>query len=161
MLDAGCGRGRNARFLKQFGADIICADTDARALRVVLDSRYALWPPEAAHSGRREGSGRLAPIQVNLRSCLWPFRRDVFNLILSIDFLDMQLLDAFAYSLKRGGLLLIETISGRGGNYLKLPHRGELRSTLDQKFDVRIYREMSAGPPGQNAVTVRTLAIRH
>jgi hypothetical protein len=60
--------------------------------------------------------------------------------------------------LRKGGHLLFETMGGQGGNYLRLPHIGEMRTLLEHDFRLLYYREKRVGPCWANAVTVRLIA---
>jgi len=66
----------------------------------------------------------------------------------------------FARSLVPGGCLLLETVAGRGGNYLELPQEGELKAVLGFAFDLEFYEERLVGPSDCNAVVVKLLARR-
>jgi len=66
----------------------------------------------------------------------------------------------FAESLIPGGFLILETIPGHGGNYLKLPKACQLRSTLSEHFEFEFYQERPVGPSVYGAVAVRLLAKR-
>ena len=55
---------------------------------------------------------------------------------------------------------MLQTVPGCGGNHRELPGPGELRTELEQYFDLEFYREQAVGPPGCGAVTVQVLAKR-
>ena len=64
------------------------------------------------------------------------------------------------YSLAPGGYLLLETVSGRGGNYLELPTAGAIRADLQNAFCFERYEERKVGPVDANSVAVKLLAKR-
>ena len=68
-----------------------------------------------------------------------------------------SLYEYFDLSLRPGGFLYCETISGRGGNYLELPKAGELQHKLQRSFEFEVYKEKRTGPQSQDAVTVTLL----
>jgi SAM-dependent methyltransferase len=146
IIDVACGAGRNAFYLAEFCPSVICVDRDLTRLRNQLPSRVV--------------SLRLTLFEMDLLEDPWPFGSHTIGGIVLVDFLDLSLFALFERSLIEGGYLLIETVSGRGGNYLELPKASELRMVLEKSFDFRLYREVKVGPRGSNAVTVRLLARR-
>ncbi len=143
ILDIPCGSGRNAFPLAALGCTVICADNDLTRL----------------HSPNRLAS-RLIPQQLDLIADAWPFKRASAGGIVNVHFLLLPLFLHFENSLARGSYLLLETVPGRGGNYLQLPKAGELRSLLKGSFELEFYKEIKTGPQGCDAVAVRLLARR-
>lgn len=90
----------------------------------------------------------------------WPFEAGSAGAIINVHLLLPTLFPLFETSLLSGRYLLIETIPAHGGNYLKLPRAGELRSALQHAFDFEFYKERKAGPGNYDAVTVQLLARR-
>jgi hypothetical protein len=88
----------------------------------------------------------------------WPFGPIFAGGIINVHFLLPQLFPSFERSLLPGGYLLLETVSGYGGNHLELPKAGELRSVLEKVFQFEFYQESPVGPSDCDAVTVRMLA---
>jgi hypothetical protein len=146
IIDVACGSGRNAFYLAEFNSNVICVDRDLTRLKKQLPSQSV--------------SPRLALIEMDLLRDPWPFGQQTIGGIVLVDFLDLSLLSLFENSLIADGYLLIETVSGRGGNYLELPKANELRRALEKSFYFRIYREVKVGPRASDAVTVRLLARR-
>lgn len=106
VLDAGCGTGGNAEYLRRFG-DVTGVDVSGEALRFA----------------RRRPALRLAHASVERL----PFRDNSFDLVLSNDVLchlqvadDRRAVDEFARVLRPGGVL-----------YLQLPAFDQLRSHHD------------------------------
>jgi SAM-dependent methyltransferase len=160
VLDAGCGAGRNARFLRMLGFDVVCADKNERAVRSIVDFGDAERLAGEAGPGCRVGG--LMPLIVDLNRKNWPFARDAFKAIVSIDFVDVQLFGSFRTSLRNGGLLVVESVSGRGGNYLELPTRCAVESALRDcsELELLFYKDRTVGPAGQNAVTLKMMAVK-
>jgi len=154
ILDLACGSGRNALWLAQHGCTVVCLDKDLDRLR-------------ATQAQLRRGSStasrflsRILPIRLDLLLDPWPFRPRAFGAIVNVHFLSLALLPWIENSLQPGGLLLLETIPGHGCNYLELPSSGQLKRSLCDAFDVRLYRERRVGPRGCDAVVVKLLAWR-
>ncbi|MCU1264573.1 MAG: hypothetical protein JWM21_891 [Acidobacteria bacterium] len=145
IIDVACGSGRNAMIFAEMGCDVICVDINLTRLKNHLSGQ----------ASRFESSSRLKLRTLDLINDPWPFKAGAIGAIINIDFLLPTLFPCFAYSLVPGGHLLIETISGRGGNYLELPGAGEVRSALETGFHLELYEERKVGPKESNAVTVK------
>lgn len=146
IIDVACGSGRNAVQVAKFGSSVICVDQDLTRLKTQMYER--------------DFSRRLTLFEMDLLADPWPFRPRSIGGIILADFLDRSLFRSFEISLIPGGYMLIETVSGRGGNYLGLPRAGELKTAFEKSFDILIYREVKVGPGASNAVTVKMLAQR-
>ena len=146
-----CGSGRNALFLVQLGATVICIDKELSPFHANLQRKREFVAPL---------SKRLLPRKIDLVKDRWPFERGSVGGIINVHFFLPALLPHFACSLAPGGHLLLETISGHGNNYLELPRQGELKAALIDAFDVAFYVERLVGPSGHNAVAVKVLARR-
>jgi SAM-dependent methyltransferase len=155
VLDAGCGFGRNALALSLRGLDVVCADGDLARLSTLTS---LAGPFFSTHKLPEQDVGRLLPVCVNLDGSAWPFRKSTFSAIVCVHFHHLDLLDAFRFSLIRGGLLYIETFGGQGQNYLDLPRKGELRDSLGKNYELRFYTEKAVGPPSSSAASVKLLA---
>jgi hypothetical protein len=90
----------------------------------------------------------------------WPFASASIGGIVLVDFVDRSLFEFFIDAVLPGGYILIETVSGRGGNYLELPKSGELRKAFKKSCEISVYKEKRAGPIAHDAVTVKMLARR-
>lgn len=146
MVDVACGSGRNAIYLAQLGCSVICLDRDTSRFRSDFVATSILK--------------RLKLIQMDLLADPWPFSQQTTGGIVLVDFLHVSLFPKFHSCLIKGGYVLIETVSARGGNYLELPKAGELRAAFDASFNFCFYREHKAGPPEVDAVAVKMLAMR-
>jgi hypothetical protein len=103
---------------------------------------------------------RLIPCQIDLEKDPWPFNPCSVGGIINVHFTLPSLFPLFRSSLARNGYLLIETVPGCGGNYLKLPGRGELKNAFESAFVFETYKERPVGPSNCNSVTVKMLARR-
>lgn len=154
IVDLACGSGRNAIPFARLGCTVICLDRDLESLyrtRDALSNRRVAGRSLASH---------LVPLQSDLANDPWPFSPRTLGGIVNVHYLDNRLFPKFAKSMQSGAYLLLETISGHGGNYLDLPKRGDLRSALEQAFALEVYEERKVGPPDYNSVAVRLLARR-
>jgi len=155
-LDAGCGYGRNARFLESLGATVVCVDNDSAVLDAVLDPSYVLSLPGKTNDG---GRGKVIPIRADLIGAAWPFRPATFTAVISVAFRwDDRFLGNCRRILRTGGYLFVESVGGHGGNYLELPKIGEIERSARMTFDVEFYTESRVGPPEELAVSFKLLA---
>jgi hypothetical protein len=144
IIDVACGSGRHALFLAQLGCTVICVDKDLSRL-----------PDEAKLSKLP-----LTRCQLDLITDPWPFGAATIGGIILVDFLHLPLISRFEESLISGGLLLLETVSGRGENYRELPQAGEVLVAAQSAFDIKFYKESLVGPPQLRRVSVKMLARR-
>lgn len=151
ILDAPCGYGRHAISLHKLGCQIACADIDDQALGTLtcLNKDFAA-----------AGQQSLELFKVDLVTGDWPFEKSQFSGALNVHFYQANLLTNIAYSLASGGLLYIETIANRKGNFTQLPKAGEIQTILSDAFQFLHLQESHAGPAGSGKVTVRMLARR-
>jgi len=152
ILDVACGSGRNANVFFGLGCDVICIDKDLNGFRSV--------EPIIDHAPLRSATPHLCLRRVDLMSDPWPFGANSIGGILNVHFLLPALFPFFEKSLKSKGYLLLETVSGCGGNYVQLPKAGEIRSAFEKAFDLEFYKERKVGPEKCDAVTVQLLAKR-
>src|ERR1700730_5460989 len=149
-LDVACGFGRNAIALVAHGCHVVCVDRDLLRLRQLHKSRERLLG-----AGSIAGQpGSIMPVCANLREEFWPFSGELFNAIISIHFVKIELFPLFFFSLATHGYLYIETFGNHGQNYLDLPKPGQIRTALNRLFAVIYYDEKRVGPRG-DAVTVK------
>jgi SAM-dependent methyltransferase len=149
ILDAPCGYGRHAFSLQELGCRITCADIDDRALE-----QLAWFNKTLAEAGQKH----LELLKVDLVNGDWPFKEAQFSGALNVHFYESKLITNMAYSLVSGGLLYIETIASRGGNFMQLPKAGLIRNLLADTFEFILLKESHAGPTNSGKVTVRMLA---
>jgi hypothetical protein len=62
---------------------------------------------------------------------------------------------SFSESIAEGGLLILETIKARGGNFIAAANRSSLRGALEPAFSFLAYKERRTGPDGVDAVAVQ------
>lgn len=153
ILDVACGRGRNSAWVSYLGGCVTAIDIDLSGIRA---HRNDLPPSNLANALRRVELQRL-----DLVNDPWPYPPSSVGGIVNIHFLHEPLLEAFARSLVSGGLLVLETVDARGGNYRQLPEVGFLRKALGEHFEFPLYRERQVRTPGVNAVSVRLVGKRH
>ena len=151
ILDAPCGYGRHARALQELGCRVTCADVDDRALEQLTRLN------KLSDGGRRK---RLQLCRIDLVNSDWPFKQGQFSGALNVHFYDTKLLTRIAFSLASGGLLYVETIANRKGNFMQLPEAGEVEQLLRGYFDFIYFKERHAGPTSCNKVTLRMFARR-
>jgi SAM-dependent methyltransferase len=149
ILDAPCGDGRHALSLRELGCRITCADIDDRALK-----QLACFNKTIAEAGQKH----LELLRIDLVNGDWPFKEAQFSGALNVHFYESKLLTNIAYSLVSDGLLYIETIANRRGNFMQLPEAGEVRNLLADTFEFLFLKESHAGPTNSGKVTVRMLA---
>jgi hypothetical protein len=104
--------------------------------------------------------GRLKTHKVDLINDPWPYENQAVGAIICVHFVLPKLIEFFAHSLKDGGFLLLESIDGRGGNYLELPPSGFVNELLSDDFIFRHYEERKVGPSTCDAVTVKLFAMK-
>lgn len=125
-LDLACGQGRHTAALAAAGYRVVAMDIASTAL---------------AHS-RATAPHDNTVLYVQADVDAWPFAADAFDLVVQVDFLERKLFADLRRSVRRGGLLLIDTFLDQGRPNAEGPSRpefllkaGELRSAFDD-FDV-------------------------
>ena len=152
ILDVACGGGRNAVLLAHLGGNVIGIDNDLKRLEAervrLADTIFA------------PAFSKIKPFSLDLLADEWPFQPGSIGGIVNVHFLCSALFPAFASSIVPGGCLLLETIQGRGGNYLQLPKAKTLQSAFENFFALNLYKERKAGPKNHDAVTVQMFGTR-
>jgi SAM-dependent methyltransferase len=151
ILDAPCGYGRHALSLQELGCRITCADIDDKALE-----QLACFNKIFAEAGQKH----LELFKVDLVNGDWPFEEAQFSGALNVHFYERKLLSNIAYSLISDGLLYVETIANKKGNFVQLPKAGEIQNILADTFEFLYLKESHAGPTDSGKVTIRMLARR-
>jgi SAM-dependent methyltransferase len=108
-LDLACGQGRHAAALHRAGYAVVAMDVSMRALRHAC-----------ANADTRGG---ILAVQADADA--WPFAQGSFDLVVQVDFLDRRIFPLLGESLRRGGLLLIDTFLDRGHRNAEGPSRPE------------------------------------
>lgn len=142
IADVACGYGRNTKFFVDAGCHVYCIDRNTEALTSI------------AHKYTQE---QVTPYEMDFSIQPWPFKPETLGAVINVHYYQKDLVECFAESLKPGGYLLIESIDGRGGNYLELPPEGFIKSKL-QGFELILYQERRVGPADYDAVTCKVLA---
>jgi tellurite methyltransferase len=117
-LDVACGQGRHSAALREKGYDVIAMDVARTGLGHAL----------------RTAPGSM-PVQADTDA--WPFAPESFDVVVQVDFLERRLFPVLACSLRRGGLLLVDTFLDQGRPNAEGPsnpafvlRRGELREAF-------------------------------
>ncbi len=153
IIDVASGYGRNALLLASMGAEVVCVDNDPAAISFIeSDVKKVIRP-------RKYAKG-LTTMLMDLREDAWPFRPRSVGGIVNVHFFHASLMSHFVNSIKKKGLLVVETISGHGDNYLELPPLGFILNSLGSAFDVLHYREAKVGPLKSNAARVHLVAAK-
>jgi SAM-dependent methyltransferase len=148
ILDAPCGYGWHAISLQELGCRVTCADVDDKALE-----QLACFNKIITEAGRK----RFELLEVDLLNDDWPFDEAQFSGALNVHFYNSNLITNIAHSLVSDGLLYVETIANRKGNFMQLPRAGEIPNLLADTFELIHLKERHAGPTNSGKVTVRML----
>jgi SAM-dependent methyltransferase len=146
ILDAPCGTGRNSAWISYIGGEVIGLDIDLGGIK---KKRSEGSVPPFGRAFRR-----IKLIEKDLLNDPWPYPPLSLGGLINVHFLHMPLLSQFSQSIRAGGLLILETVEARGGNYHQLPEARRIYDTLRGSFSFLIYKERSAGLAGTSAVTV-------
>jgi SAM-dependent methyltransferase len=151
IVDVPCGYGRNAAYIASLGVPVLCIDINDDALEFI---KFGINLTTA----ELKDPNLLNTLKLDLINDPWPFKDESIGAIINVHFFNPRVMDLFLRSLKKGGYLLIETIDGRGGNYLELPTQGFIKIKLTDAFDIRYFIEKKVGPLHSNASTAALLA---
>lgn len=132
IADIACGSGRNLLSVLEQARRIDCYD-----IRPDCIDPYIL-----SSCGKR-----LKRYTTDLLASHFSLRQDEYSVIFLIHFYHSIVLTQIVQAIKPGGLLVLETVDSRGGNYLELPHVGEI---FDLISPLRIITS-TAKPTGPNA----------
>lgn len=152
ILDVACGGGRNSAWVSHLGGRAIAIDIDLSNIRANIS--------DLPDSILAQALRRIELQQLDLIRDPWPFLPRSVGGLINIHFLHKPLLEAFSKSLVSGGLLILETIEARGGNYLQLPEAGFLKKALQEYFDFPVYIERRVKTGIANAASVKLVGKR-
>jgi SAM-dependent methyltransferase len=144
-IDVPSGHGRHSYLLVEHGFDVIAIDADESALRYVC---------EGAPGGNLRIMCVVADCLIDI-----PLATDTIFIAVVVHFISSALLHTLSRLLRTGGYLVYETYGGNGGNYLALPHPGQIAAELHPSFELIYYQEKPVGPR-KDTVTVKCLAKR-
>jgi len=151
ILDIACGYGRNAAFLASYDKEILCIDNNEESLEYIKAGNnlttVGLKHPEL-----------LSTKKMDLKIDSWCFEDESISAIINVHFFLPKLIPYFVKSLKIGGYLLIETIDGKGNNYLELPEYNYLKNYLKNSFEFIYYKEKRVKPFIENKSSVKLFA---
>ena len=126
VADIACGFGRNAFYFARRGFRVYCLDNDDSAL-----ARIATYRP---------ANEDLIPISIILDDQILPFEADSLGGALCIYSWRYQWCDSLipkiGHLVRAGGFISIETVAGRGQNYLELPRAGYIALQLRDRKSV-------------------------
>lgn len=146
ILDLPCGYGRHSIWLADLGYRVLAADIDAA--RILSFTSLSESMPENHCQG----------MVLDANSPL-PLPRGTFDAVVITDFVNPRLLAGVAPLLRNGGLLVYQTMSGRGGNWRELPERGQAAQMLSARFDIIHCSTRPAGPKDANVETVSLFGL--
>lgn len=147
VLDIPCGYGRHAKWLADFGHKIVAAD-------IAIDRILSFTlPSETVSVGGCQG------IILNAHDAL-PFPHEIFDVVLTIDFVSAAMLSRIASYIKFNGLFIYQTMSGRGQNWRELPPVGETLKILAPDFEILSYQVRPAGPSKSESETAHIVGRR-
>ena len=132
-LDLACGQGRHSLALARAGYRVVAMDVSMKALHHLRSTATGA------------GDGGLLPVQADADA--WPFVPAVFDLVVQVDYLDRRLFAPLRDSLRRGGLLLIDTFLDQGRCNVDGPSRTEFLLAAGElprafaSFDLLRYEE--------------------
>jgi SAM-dependent methyltransferase len=134
-LDLAAGEGRNSIFLSELGFEVVALDISQRALTKLRNAGSLTGAP-------------VFPAVVDLEN--YPLPDNLFDAVLVFNYLNRELAEPIANSLKRGGILIYETLTidylrwNPGFNPRYLLARGEL-SEMFPTLRLLKYRESDVG----------------
>ena len=143
IADIACGSGRNLLPFLDQKRRIDCYD-----IRPDCIDPYVL----------NNSGNRLKRYTTDLLASNFSLRQNKYSLIFLVHFYHSTVLTQIVQAIKPGGLLVLETVDNRGGNYVELPHIGEI---FDLILPLRIIT-CTAKPTGPNAdrQVVKLIAVR-
>lgn len=103
---------------------------------------------------------RLKVLLLDVLKEPWPFAASTLGGIIIVDFLPWKLFPRIVESLIPSGCMLLETVSGRGGNFRELPRAGQLKAIFEGSIIIEDYKEKYVGPRTTEAVTVKMIGRR-
>ena len=139
-LDLPCGFGRHSRLLAAHGVSVVAADLHMASLKASKSM--------AIHSVALDASHGM------------PFRPDVFDLIVVVDYSQEGLISFIKSNLSRNGFIIYSTYQGRGGNWVGLPRRSSFLQEISDGFESIILRLKDVGPGKEERVSVCFLGKR-
>lgn len=128
-LDVACGSGRNSIFMANNGFNVDALDISS----VALDNLKKLEDPN------------INPTLVDLDD--YEFKKDFYNLIIKTNFLDKEIIYKLKESLKKDGLIIIETYMEDSENEKKdsnpdyLLKKDELKTFFKDGYEILDYDE--------------------
>jgi 2-polyprenyl-3-methyl-5-hydroxy-6-metoxy-1,4-benzoquinol methylase len=142
IADVACGYGRNAKVLASLGCEVHCLDSNVDALALIAAMEQA----------------KMSPVQIDLACHPWPYAPQSLEAVINIHYYQADLIEHFLEALRSGGLVLIETIDARKGNYLQLPKQGVIHSLVSEQCEIIEFLEKKAEPEAYGTAALKLLA---
>ena len=137
IADIACGSGRNLLPFLQSGQRIDCYD-----IRPTCIDPYIV----------KACAQRLRRYEANLLDANFSLPHAEYSLVLLIHFYNAGVVSQIIQAIKPGGLLVLETIDDRRGNYVELPQLGEVFKLITPRLHIVNCAAKPAGPNQQRQV---------
>ena len=141
VLDIPSGTGRHSVELKARGMHVVAADLDMTVLK------HSLLTPST-----------ISRVLLDANRTL-PFKDGTFDLAIIVHPMSSALMNTVPRVVRKGGYIIFETFSAHGGNWLALPHPGEIASIVADTVTQIDYHEKSVRNH-PDAVTVKALFMK-
>jgi len=140
-LDAPCGYGRHAVFLKEKGYKVVGIDINLDCCKFCKN----MLP---------DSSIIMADIK-----CTLPIEHNSFDLVIAIHYVSSGVLDQMIHMLLPGGYLIYETFGGQGRNWEGLPTYAQIMSEV-KDVELLTFRQNRVGPPPLQRISAKLFARR-
>ncbi|WP_415395884.1 class I SAM-dependent methyltransferase [Sulfurimonas sp. CS5] len=132
-LDLACGSGRNSIFLAQCGFEVDAFDIAEVAIKAL-----------EAEAKKRNLTSKINAYKVDLDTHI--IKKNYYDIIVMSNFLDRAVLASAMKSLKKDGILFVETYmlsdsNEKDSNINNLLKSQELKEMLDDSWDILYYDE--------------------
>ena len=146
-LDIPSGFGRHTEWLCSLGVPVVSLELDKN--RAYASHRSGITS--------RLGVGRGVVADA---SCDLPFCGAIFDLIVIVDFVSLELLKKAHKYLKIDGFVIYESVRARGENWRELLPIGLTREIFSANFSLLYFETRPCGPTRCEAETVRVVASK-
>lgn len=128
IYDIPCGYGRHSVYLAYQGFRVIGIDIDRGAINYLSEF------------SKKHKLNNINPTLCDIDNSDW-VNPNLCDVIINIHLYKKEYLSLFSSLLSIGGLLLIETPSSYGMNYMELPLKNEIKENLKEHFKFIYYKE--------------------
>jgi 2-polyprenyl-3-methyl-5-hydroxy-6-metoxy-1,4-benzoquinol methylase len=137
ILDAPTGYGRHAHWLSKLGYQVVAVDWDADRIEIARRTapkaaKEIVWMVANLEEHNSVGEGG-------------------FDAMVCIHYFSKNIVYRAHEALKPGGVLIMETFGGQGGNWRGLPPGGWIAESIAGKFHIILLDENRVGPSRRNA----------